>query len=89
MVNLANCYEKQQSYAKAITWYEFALWVIPESDDAHYGISLCCIKDGDSARAYKHIEEAIKCVKDKEELKEEKNHLTYLRAISLKLLKKY
>ena len=64
MINLANCYEQQQSYAKAIIWYEFALWVQPESDDAHYGISLCCLKDGDPSRAFKHIEEAIKINND-------------------------
>jgi tetratricopeptide (TPR) repeat protein len=89
MINLANCYEQQQRYAKAIIWYEFALWVEPDSDDAHYGISLCCLKDGDSQRAHKHIEEAIKIIKDKEEFKEDKIHLTYMRAMCLKLMKRY
>ncbi len=48
MMNLANCYENQQRFMKAVTWYEFALTVQPESDDAHYGIALCCFKDGDA-----------------------------------------
>ena len=89
MINLANCYEQQQSYAKAIIWYEFALWVKPESDYAHYGISLCCLKDGDPTKAYKHIEEAIKTIKDKDDFKEDKIHLTYMRAMCLKLMKRY
>ena len=90
MVNLANCYEQQQCYPKAITWYDFALWVLPESDDAHYGISLCCMKDGDPQRGLHHIEEAIKAIKDKELFStEEKIHLPYMRAMCLKLLKKY
>ena len=44
--------------------YEFALTVNTESDDSHYGIALCCFKDGDTSKAYKHIKEAINLVKD-------------------------
>lgn len=47
-----------------MTWYEFALTVNTESDDSHYGIALCCFKDGDTSKAYKHIKEAINLVKD-------------------------
>lgn len=47
-----------------MTWYEFALTVNTESDDSHYGIALCCFKDGDTSKAYKHIKEAIHLVKD-------------------------
>jgi len=64
MINLANCYENQFKFAKAVTWYEFALTVNTESDDSHYGIALCCFKDGDTSKAYKHIKEAINLVKD-------------------------
>ena len=89
MINLANCYEQQQRYTKAIIWYEFALWVAPDSDEAHYGISLCCLKDGDSKKALNHINEAIKTIKEPKQLKKEKIHLTYIRAICLKLVKDY
>jgi tetratricopeptide (TPR) repeat protein len=64
MINLANCYENQHLFAKAVTWYEFALTVCADNDDSHYGIALCCFKDGDTNKAYKHIKEAINLVKD-------------------------
>lgn len=89
LLNLANCYEQQQCYQQAITWYEHALVVNPLSDDAHYGIALCCVKDGEPARAQKHIEESLKLVTDAGELMNEKIHLTYLKALCLKLLKHY
>jgi tetratricopeptide (TPR) repeat protein len=80
MLNLANCYEFQQKYRKAITWYELALLMNPESDDAHYGISLCALKNGDATKALAHIEKGIKLIKDAEEFKEEKIHLIYMKA---------
>jgi hypothetical protein len=62
---------------------------VPDSDEAHYGISLCCVKDGDSHRALYHINEAIKTIKEPKKFKKEKIHLTYIRAICLKLVKDY
>jgi len=52
----------------------------PESDDAHYGISLCALKDGDATKALAHIEKGIKLIKNAEDLKEEKIHLIYMKA---------
>jgi tetratricopeptide (TPR) repeat protein len=88
MVNLANCYEQQQNYPKAVTWYEFALTVEPQNDDAHYGISLCYFKDGDAGRAYKHVQQALTNIKE-ENIMETKIHLIYMRALCLKHLKRY
>jgi tetratricopeptide (TPR) repeat protein len=89
MLNLASCYEQQQRFSQAVTWYEFALLVNPMSDDAHYGIALCCVKDGLPDKAYKHIEESLKIVTDAKELLNEKIHLTYMKALCLKLLRQY
>ena len=89
MINLANCYENQQHFQKAVIWYDFALSVYPESDDSHYGIALCCFKDGDPSKAYKHIKEAINIVKHLPTFMEEKIHLVYMKAMCLKMLKKY
>ena len=57
------------------------------SDDAHYGIALCCVKDGDPEQGSKHIEEALKIVTDLNELLNDKIHLTYMKALCLKLMK--
>jgi hypothetical protein len=72
-----------------VLWYEFALSVNPENDDSHYGIALCCFKDGDSSKAYKHVKEAIRLVKDSPSFIEDKIHLVYMKAMCLKMLKKY
>jgi len=87
MINLANCYENQHRFAKAVTWYEFALTVCADNDDSHYGIALCCFKDGGTNKAYKHIKEAINLVKDLPTFKEDKIHLVYMKALCLKMLK--
>jgi tetratricopeptide (TPR) repeat protein len=72
-----------------VKWFEHALLVNPMSDDAHYGIALCCVKDGDADRAHRHIEESLKIVTDTSELMNDKIHLTYMKALCLKLLKNY
>lgn len=93
MVNLANCFEKQQKYAKAVTWYDFALSLSLNqqlsvgTDDAYYGIALCYIKDGDAQRALDYIQEAMKQVEDKHA--EDKIHLVYMKALCLRILKRY
>ena len=71
-----------------MVWYDFAL---SQSDhdhsDAHYGIALCCIKNGDVYKALNHIDKALKLHQDKVD-KEDDIHLTYLKALCLKILKK-
>jgi tetratricopeptide (TPR) repeat protein len=93
MLNLAGCYESQQLFAKAIIWYEFALCVRPEADDAHFGISVCALKSGDPSRALANADIALKlcCAQAGGEalLREEKIHLTYMRAVALKSLRRF
>ena len=70
-------------------WYEFALHVQPESDDAHFGIALCSLKDGEPIKASKHIDEAMRIAKCEDTYIEEKAHLTYIKSLCLKILKQH
>ncbi len=71
-----------------MVWYDFALSQRDQDhSDAHYGIALCCIKNGNVDKALIHIEKALKLNQDKED-KEDDIHLTYLKALCLKILKR-
>jgi hypothetical protein len=63
--------------------------VRPDSDDAYYGITLCALKNGDPQMAFDSIEKAIRLVDEGALVQDEKIHLTYMRAVALKLLKRY